>query len=57
VTNIDVSILGHGYVAEAEQVLFDIAMLLRSDTPPQQRPRLKPSEYQGKPFWVLQEGR
>jgi esterase/lipase superfamily enzyme len=57
VTNIDVSILGHGYVAEAEQVLFDIAMLLRSDTPPQQRPRLKPADYQGKPFWVLQEGR
>ncbi|MFO0858432.1 MAG: alpha/beta hydrolase [Phycisphaerales bacterium] len=56
VTNIDVSVLGHGYVAEAENVLFDIAMMIRQDTPPDKRPRLNASKTaEGKGFWVLQK--
>lgn len=55
VTNIDVGILGHGYVAEAENVLFDIAMMIRQDTPPERRPRLNSSKTDdGKGFWILQ---
>lgn len=56
VTNIDVSVLGHGYVAEAENVLFDIAMMIRQDTPPDKRPRLTSTRGDdGKGFWILQK--
>ncbi len=56
VTNIDVGILGHGYVAEAENVLFDMAMMIRQDTAPEKRPRLNASKTEeGKSFWILQK--
>ncbi len=55
VTNIDVSALGHGYVAEQEHVLFDIAMMLRKDTPPSTRPRLREAGEGEKRHWMLEE--
>jgi esterase/lipase superfamily enzyme len=56
VTNIDVSTLGHGYVAEQEHVLFDIAMMLRKDTPPSVRPRLTPTRTSdGRQYWTVHE--
>jgi esterase/lipase superfamily enzyme len=55
VTNIDVSALGHGYVAEQEHVLFDIAMMLRKDTPPTNRPRLRETGEGEKRHWTLEE--
>ncbi len=54
VTNIDVSILGHGYVAEADRVLFDMAMLVRGDDPPARRPHLRAAETDTKErYWLL----
>jgi hypothetical protein len=57
VTDIDANVLSHGYVAAAEHVLFDITIMLHSDTPSDRRPRLKRSAFEGKLFRVLQEGR
>lgn len=37
VTNIDLSFLGHGYIAEAQRVLQDMKMLLEENTPPPRR--------------------
>lgn len=55
VTNVDVSILGHGYVAEAEHVIRDVASLLRADTPPGERKGLKAAKTEaGKGFWVIE---
>ncbi|MFO0832999.1 MAG: alpha/beta hydrolase [Phycisphaerales bacterium] len=54
VTGIDVSALGHGYVAEAEQVLTDIALLLRKDNPPGQRFHMRPQQTdKGGNYWLL----
>ena len=55
VSNIDVTMLGHGYYAEAEPVLYDIASLLRNDAAPGQRPRLQASGAAGSAdaHWVI----
>lgn len=55
VTNIDVTMLGHGYYAEAEPVLYDIASLLRHDAAPEQRPRIRSSGDAGSAdaHWVI----
>jgi esterase/lipase superfamily enzyme len=37
VTNIDLSFLGHGYIAEAQRVLQDMKMLMEENTPPPRR--------------------
>lgn len=42
VTDIDLTLLGHTYYAEAEAVLYDIADLLRSGQGPAQRVRVRP---------------
>lgn len=58
VTSIDVSALGHGYVAEAESVLFDIATLLRKDDPCEKRHNLSPLQTDaGARYWMLEAGR
>ncbi len=58
VTTIDVSALGHGYVAEAESVLFDIAMLLRKNDPCEKRLHLSPLQTEaGARYWMLEAGR
>jgi hypothetical protein len=44
VTNIDLTLLGHGYFAEAEAVLYDIASLLSNNAAPGLRPRLQAGE-------------
>jgi esterase/lipase superfamily enzyme len=55
VTNIDVTTLGHGYYAEAEAVLYDIADLLRHGDPPERRPRIHPggAAHAGPRYWVI----
>jgi esterase/lipase superfamily enzyme len=40
VTNIDMTMIGHGYYAAAGPVLYDIADLLRHGAPPERRVRL-----------------
>jgi esterase/lipase superfamily enzyme len=53
-TNIDVGFLGHGYYAAASALLYDIAMLLRNNLPPQKRPGLfQAVSEDGKKYWVI----
>jgi esterase/lipase superfamily enzyme len=40
VTNVDLTQLGHGYVGEAEAVLYDMFTLISSNTAPERRARL-----------------
>jgi len=54
VTNADVTILGHGYVAEARGVLTDIHALLRHGAAPTKRFGLQPQiSENGKRYWVI----
>ena len=54
VTNVDVSMLGHGYVAEAREVLQDMHSLIAYGTPPGKRFALRPAKAEdGKPFWNM----
>ncbi|WMT71112.1 alpha/beta hydrolase [Bradyrhizobium sp. Ash2021] len=53
-TNIDVGLLGHGYYAAASALLYDIAILLRSNLPPQKRPGLYSAiSEDGDQYWVM----
>ncbi|WP_143138949.1 alpha/beta hydrolase [Lentzea waywayandensis] len=55
VTDIDLSVLGHSYYAEAEAVLYDIDELLRHDPDPGNRMRLRPSvpSQPDQPYWII----
>jgi len=54
VTGIDVDLLGHGYYAQADAVLYDMVLLMRSNEVPTKRPRLRPNATeQGRPYGVL----
>ena len=55
VTNIDLTLLGHGYYAEAEAVLYDISSLLLHNLAPGQRLRLSASDIPGaaSAHWVI----
>jgi esterase/lipase superfamily enzyme len=54
VTGLDLSILGHGYFAEAHGVLYDMHHLLRQNTDPSSRLRLRAKRNpDGRPFWVI----
>jgi esterase/lipase superfamily enzyme len=41
VTNVDLTLLGHGYVADSRDVLADMQQLIVNDTPPRQRAFLR----------------
>jgi hypothetical protein len=54
VTGLDLSVLGHGYFAQAHGVLYDMHQLLRENAAPGARLRLhvkKNSE--GRPYWSI----
>jgi esterase/lipase superfamily enzyme len=54
VTNADLTMLGHGYVAEAREVLTDMHTLLAHGDPPQQRFGLKQQQTEaGSPYWLI----
>lgn len=54
VTNIDLTLLGHSYYAEAEAVLYDMSDLLAHNTPPGRRPRTRPaSKGVDSKYWVI----
>jgi esterase/lipase superfamily enzyme len=53
VTNIDLTLLGHGYFAEAEAVLYDIKELLDASKPPDKRARIESKSELGVKFWVI----
>jgi esterase/lipase superfamily enzyme len=54
VTNIDLGLLGHGYYAEATDVLHDMYDLMQHNDPPERRIRLKAeSSSEGQTYWVI----
>jgi esterase/lipase superfamily enzyme len=54
VTNADLTMLGHGYVAEAREVLGDMHALLATAAPPQKRFGLQEMRSDlGRPFWQI----
>jgi len=54
VTNVDLTLLGHGYVAEARDVLHDIHELIRHDAPPDRRFGLREARTEdGARYWRI----
>jgi esterase/lipase superfamily enzyme len=54
VTNADLTMLGHGYVAEAREVLTDMHNLLEHGDPPRRRFGLKELQTEaGTPYWLI----
>ena len=54
VSNLDLTLLGHGYVAEARDVLKDIHDVLRHNTPPERRFGLRTATTaDGHRYWVV----
>lgn len=54
VTNVDLSLLGHGYFAEARDLLHDIHSLLVHDAPPVQRMGLRQATTpDGRSYWMI----
>jgi esterase/lipase superfamily enzyme len=54
VTNVDVTLLGHGYVADAREVLSDMHALIFENAPPDQRFGLRPAKTAGgQPYWKV----
>lgn len=53
-TNVNLDMLGHGYYAEAASVLYDIAMLLQTGSPPSKRPALLRTKCDdGAAYWTF----
>jgi esterase/lipase superfamily enzyme len=52
VSNLDLTLLGHGYVAEARDVLNDIHYVL-DNAPPERRFGLRPAIADGLRYWVV----
>lgn len=56
VKNIDLSVLGHGYYAEAADVLHDMHDLMLHNDPPGLRSRLdRSTTEEGKPYWTFKK--
>jgi esterase/lipase superfamily enzyme len=53
VTSIDLSLLGHGYYAEAAPILYDMKELMDSGNPPQKRLRIEPLTEGLKNYWTV----
>jgi len=53
VSNLDLTLLGHGYVAEARELLTDIHALLRDGSPPAQRFGLRKMTSPAGDYWVV----
>jgi len=54
VSNLDLTLLAHGYVAEARDVLQDMHRLIREDSPPDRRFGLrKATTPQGETYWMV----
>ena len=53
-TNVSLDLLGHGYYAAATSVLYDMFILLNSNTPPAKRPSLMRADCaDGTSYWQL----
>ena len=54
VTNVDLTMLGHGYVAEARDVLIDMHALITHGAPPNERFGLREAKNEeGERYWLI----
>lgn len=54
VTDVDLTLLGHGYVADARTVLNDMYALITQGTAPERRFGLRPTKNElGEQFWLI----
>jgi esterase/lipase superfamily enzyme len=54
VTNVDLTMLGHGYVAEARDVLIDMHALITRGAPPEERFGLREAKNEeGERYWLI----
>jgi hypothetical protein len=54
VTNVDVTLLGHGYVGDAREVLTDIHTLITTGSPPERRFGLHEQRTDhGEQYWLI----
>jgi esterase/lipase superfamily enzyme len=53
VSNIDLTFLGHGYFADARDLLHDIHRLLQDNTPPHERFGLRPASSGSQQYWII----
>ncbi|RCJ18463.1 hypothetical protein A6770_33035 [Nostoc minutum NIES-26] len=53
VSNIDLTLLGHGYFADARDLLQDMHQLLIHNTSPEQRFALRKKQENGQNFWII----
>jgi esterase/lipase superfamily enzyme len=53
VSNVDLTLLGHGYVAEARDVLHDMHNLIFHGDPPERRMGLRPEETDEGRYWTI----
>jgi hypothetical protein len=53
VSNVDLTLLGHGYYAEADGVLRDIFDLIHFGAPPDDRARTRPVHDAMGRYWVI----
>ena len=52
-SDLDLDLLGHGYIASAEPLLYDLGQLIHDNKPPQQRARLEPMPPEASTYWAL----
>lgn len=50
---LDLDLLGHGYIASAEPLLYDLAQVVHDNKPPRQRSRLEPMPPDACTYWAL----
>ncbi len=53
VTNIDLTLLGHGYFAEAAPVLYDMKDLMEANKDPAKRLRIEEKDASGRKYWSI----
>lgn len=53
VSNLDLTLIGHGYVAEARELLTDMHDLLRHGSPPDRRFGLRREVTEQGAYWVV----
>ena len=53
VTNIDLTLLGHGYFAEAAPVLYDMKDLMEANKDPAKRLRIQEKDASGRKYWSI----
>ncbi len=52
-SELDLDLLGHGYIATAEALLYDLGQLIHDNKPPLKRTRLEPVTPELCRYWAL----